>query len=169
LIICNHLATGEGLGFGAAIPCGDSRFDEHEELTMTDLPVPSPPSRGRTIAYWVTTVLIVFVMGAGGVGDLLRPPRVVEIMTHLGYPAYVCGILGVWKVLAVIALLAPRTPRLKEWAYAGTVFDFTGAAASHIAVGDSAGDIVSPIILTLIAAASWALRPASRRLAGPLL
>jgi uncharacterized membrane protein YphA (DoxX/SURF4 family) len=136
---------------------------------MTDLPVPPAPSRGRTIAYWVTTVLIVFVLGAGGVGDLLRPPQVVELITHLGYPAYVCVILGVWKVLAVIALLAPRTPRLKEWAYAGIVFDFTGAAASHIAVGDSAGDIASPVILTLIAAASWALRPSSRHLAGPLL
>jgi uncharacterized membrane protein YphA (DoxX/SURF4 family) len=136
---------------------------------MTGLPVPPAPPRGRTIAYWVTTVLIVFVLGAGGVGDLLRPPQVVELITHLGYPAYVCVILGVWKVLAVIALLAPRTPRLKEWAYAGIVFDFTGAAASHIAVSDSAGDVVSPIILTLIAAASWALRPASRRLAGPLL
>jgi uncharacterized membrane protein YphA (DoxX/SURF4 family) len=136
---------------------------------MTSLPVPPAPSRGRTIAYWVTTVLIVFVLGAGGVGDLLRPPQVVEIMAHLGYPAYVCVILGVWKVLGVIALLAPRTPRLKEWAYAGTVFDFTGAAASHIAVSDSAGDIATPVILTLIAAASWALRPPSRRLAGPLL
>lgn len=73
------------------------------------------------------------------------------------------------EVLAVIALLAPRTPRLKEWAYAGAVFDFTGAAASHIAVGDSAGDIATPLILTLVAIASWALRPPSRRLAGPLL
>jgi uncharacterized membrane protein YphA (DoxX/SURF4 family) len=144
-------------------------FTNHEDLAMTSLPVASAPSRGRTIAYWVTTVLVVAVLGSGGVGDFLRPPQVVEIMTHLGYPAYVCVILGVWKVLAVIALLAPRTPRLKEWAYAGTVFDFTGAAASHIAVGDSAGDIATPLILTLVAIASWALRPPSRRLAGPLL
>jgi hypothetical protein len=136
---------------------------------MTSLPVVSAPSRVRTIAYWVTTVIIVFVLGSGGVADLLRPPRVVELMAHLGYPAYVCVILGVWKVLGVVALLAPRTPRLKEWAYAGTVFDFTGAAASHIAVGDSVGDIATPFVLTLLAIASWALRSASRRLAGPLL
>jgi hypothetical protein len=109
------------------------------------------------------------VLGSGGVGDLLRPPQVVEIMTHLGYPAYVCVILGVWKVLGVVALLAPGTPRLKEWAYAGTLFDFTGAAASHIAVGDSVGDIATPLVLTFLAIASWALRPPSRRLAGPLL
>ena len=136
---------------------------------MTSLPLASEPSRGRTIAYWVTTVLVVAVLGSGGVGDLLRPPQVVEIMTHLGYSAYVCVILGVWKVLGVVALLAPRTARLKEWAYAGTLFDFTGAAASHIAVGDSAGDIVTPLVLTLLAIASWALRPASRCLSGPLI
>lgn len=44
---------------------------------MTSLPVASAPSRGRTIAYWVTTVIIVFVLGSGGVADLLRPPQVV--------------------------------------------------------------------------------------------
>jgi uncharacterized membrane protein YphA (DoxX/SURF4 family) len=144
-------------------------FTKHEDLPMTSLPLASAPSRGRTIAYWVTTVLVVAVLGSGGVGDLLRPPQVVEIMTHLGYPAYVCVILGVWKVLGVVALLAPGTPRLKEWAYAGTLFDFTGAAASHIAVRDSVSDIATPLVLTLLAIASWALRPASRRLAGPLL
>jgi hypothetical protein len=32
-----------------------------------------------------------------------------------------------------VALLAPRLPRLKEWAYAGAVFNYTGAAASHLA------------------------------------
>jgi len=144
-------------------------FTNHQELAMTSLPLASAPSRGRTIAYWVTTVLVVAVLGSGGVGDLLRPPQVVALMTHLGYSAYVCVILGVWKVLGVIALLAPRTPRLKEWAYAGTLFDFTGAAASHIAVGDSVGDIATPLVLTLLAIASWALRPASRRLAGPLI
>jgi hypothetical protein len=70
------------------------------------------------------------------------------------------------EVLGAGALLAPRTPRLKEWAYAGTVFDLTGAAATHFAVGDPAGKLVAPIVLTI---ASWALRPASRRFAGPAL
>jgi hypothetical protein len=54
-------------------------------------------------------------------------------------------------------------PRLKEWAYAGIVFNMTGAVASHLAVGDSAGNLVAPIIFTGLVAASWALRRAPRR------
>jgi hypothetical protein len=43
-------------------------------------------------------------------------------------------------------------------------FDLTGAAASHAAVGYAAGKIVAPLIISGIVAASWALRPESRRL-----
>jgi uncharacterized membrane protein YphA (DoxX/SURF4 family) len=127
------------------------------------------PSLGRTIAYWVTTVLIVFVLGLGGVVDLMQPEEAVKGVTELGYPVYLCTILGVWKVLGAIALLLPGTPRLKEWAYAGTFFDLTGAAASHFYSHDPAAKIAIPLVITLIAVASWALRPASRRLAGPLV
>jgi hypothetical protein len=40
------------------------------------------------------------------------------------------------KLLGVAALLAPGMPTLKEWAYAGFVFDMAGAMYSHISVGD---------------------------------
>jgi len=53
---------------------------------------------------------------------------------------------------------------LKEWAYAGMLFDLTGAAASHAATGDPAGKIATPLIILGIVAASWALRPESRKL-----
>lgn len=127
------------------------------------------PSWGRTIAYWLTTAIIIFVMGSGGVADTMRIPAVTEGMSHLGYPVYFCVILGIWKVLAAVAFVIPRTPRLKEWAYAGTFFDLTGAAASHFAVGDPPLKLVAPLIFVLITIASWALRPPSRRLAGPTL
>ena len=125
------------------------------------------PSWGRTIAYWLTTAVMIFVMGSGGVADTMRIPAVTEGMSHLGYSTYFCVILGVWKVLAAVAFVIPRTPRLKEWAYAGTFFDLTGAAASHFAVGDPPLKVVAPLIFVLITVASWALRPPSRRLAGP--
>jgi uncharacterized membrane protein YphA (DoxX/SURF4 family) len=127
------------------------------------------PSWGRTIAYWLTTAVMIFVMGSGGVADTMRIPAVTEGMSHLGYPVYFCVILGVWKVLAAVAFVIPRTPRLKEWAYAGTFFDLTGAAASHFALEDPLLKVATPLIFVLIAVASWALRPPSRRLAGPTL
>jgi uncharacterized membrane protein YphA (DoxX/SURF4 family) len=117
----------------------------------------------RLIAYWVTTVLTAFVFLSGGAFDLARPPAVMEGLTHLGYPAYFALILGVWKILGGIAILIPRFPMLKEWAYAGMLFDLTGASASHAGVGDSVGMIVTPLIILGIVMASWALRPASRK------
>ena len=48
-------------------------------------------------------------------------------MTHQGYPSYFPVLLGTWKVLGAVALLVPRRPLLKEWAYAGAFFTYTGA------------------------------------------
>lgn len=62
-------------------------------------------------------------------------------------------------------MLAPRFPRLKEWAYAGIVFDLTGAAVSHAASGDGAAKVITPLVMVAITIASWSLRPHSRKLA----
>ncbi len=123
--------------------------------------------RARTIGYWITTSLVALSLVAGGILDLSGAPDVAATMSHLGYPAYVAAILGAWKLLGAIAILAPGAGRVKEWAYAGIVFDLTGAIASHASVGDSVAQYAAPIVLLALAATSWALRPASRRLAGP--
>lgn len=116
------------------------------------------------IAYWVTTVILAGECLAGGVMGALRLPPFIGIIKHLGYPSYFMTILGIWYVLAGLALLAPRFARLKEWAYAGLLFNYTGAAASHLAVGDSATTLVAPLIFTGLVATSWFLRPPTRRL-----
>jgi hypothetical protein len=124
-------------------------------------------TKAKTITYWTTTVLIAFFVGSGGVAQLARVQATVDGFVHiLGYPAYFVTILGLWKVLGAIAILVPRFPRLKEWAYAGIFFDLTGAAASSAAVGGSGGvyafHILAPLVLAVVLAASWALRPESR-------
>lgn len=123
----------------------------------------------RKVAYWITTALTAFVYVSGGAVDIGRPEFAVQGIVHLGYPEYFMVILGVWKVLGGIVVLLPRLPRLKEWAYAGMVFNLTGAAASHAASGDATGEIATPLVILAIVATSWALRPTSRKLAGPLL
>ncbi len=118
----------------------------------------------RLAAYWITTALTAFVFLSGGATDLARPEFLMEGMTHLGYPTYVVIILGVWKILGGIVVLGPRLPRLKEWAYAGMIFDLTGAAASHAAVSDPVDKVVAPLVIAGIVMASWYLRPESRKL-----
>jgi uncharacterized membrane protein YphA (DoxX/SURF4 family) len=124
--------------------------------------------KAKNVAYWITTVLVAFFIGSGGVAQVARVPGTVNGFVHiLHYPAYFVTILGVWKVLGVIAILVPRFPRLKEWAYAGIFFDLTGAAASNASVGvygAYAFHILAPLIIAGIAVASWALRPPSRRI-----
>jgi len=119
-------------------------------------------SKPRVIGYWVTTGLLAAAFLAAGAAELASEPAAVAATLALGYPAYLLTLLGAWKVLSIPALLAPRLPRLKEWAYAGIFFDLTGAAASHAFSADSPGKIATPLVLLLIAAASWALRPQSR-------
>ena len=86
---------------------------------------------GKQIGYWFLTGLFCLAMGAAGVLNLIRFEGQQEAMRSLGYPVYLMTILGVAKVLGVIALWIPRTPLLKEWAYAGFTFDLLGASASH--------------------------------------
>jgi len=132
---------------------------------MTNLATSAFGSRYRIIAYWVTTALVVSELALGGVWDILRVPQVRGLIERLGYPRYFLVILGIWKLLGAVALVIPRFPRLKEWAYAGVLFDLTGAVASLLATGlMDAGTIAYPIAMTGIAVASWALRPPSRRL-----
>ena len=120
---------------------------------------------GKNIGYWITTALVALAFLSGGVMDASRNADVQAGMSHLGYPLYFALILGVWKFLGGVAILAPGFARLKEWAYAGIAFDLTGAAFSHASSGDGAAKIITPLVILAIAAASWALRPASRKLA----
>jgi uncharacterized membrane protein YphA (DoxX/SURF4 family) len=132
---------------------------------MTNLASSVLTSRRSIIAYWVTTALVVFELAMGGVWDVLRVPQVRGLVERLGYPPYFLVILGTWKLLGAVALVIPKFPRLKEWAYAGVLFDLTGAVGSLLASGlMDVGTMAYPILMTGVAVASWALRPSSRRL-----
>lgn len=114
----------------------------------------------RKLGYWIATLVVAFVMIAGGVADFLLIEPVKETMDHLGYPHYFARILGAWKVLGGITIVIPGFERLKQWAYAGIFFDLTGAFMSHLAVGDGVGDFAPPLVITFILLTSYALTDA---------
>ena len=117
------------------------------------------------LAYCVTTALFCAVLAFSGAAHFLHVDMMVESMTALGYPLYFMTVIGVFKLLGVGALLAPGRSLLKEWAYAGFAFNLIGATASHIFSGDPLSHSIRPFIVLGIGAASYLLRPASRRLA----
>jgi len=118
----------------------------------------------KLVAYWVCTAVIGLCIGAGGLAQALRVPQNVEGMTALGYPLHFIVLLGVWKVLGALVVLAPGLRLVKEWAYAGIFIDLSGAVVASAANAGGAFHVVAPTVLIGFLAASWALRPDSRRL-----
>ena len=147
-------------------------------LTPSESGSPSQAKGGfelkvNTMSYWATTSLIALETFLGGVVDLTRGRTgvvsglfVTQVVTSLGYPVYILAIIGIFKIPGAVTIVVPGFLRLKEWAYAGIVFELLGAVASHAARGNWR-DSIAPLSLLSVAIASWALRPASRTL-GPL-
>jgi hypothetical protein len=120
--------------------------------------------RWRLAGYWLATVVVAGELGLGGNWDIARLPFVTNLVTHLGYPSYFLVLLGTWKVLGAFALLIPHRPLLKEWAYAGAFFTYTGAIVSHLTTGYDLSEVGLLAVLTVLTVLSWALRPPSRRM-----
>lgn len=117
----------------------------------------------RCVSYWLATAAVAGELGLGGLWDIARLPTVAGLVMHLGYPSYFLVLLGTWKVLGAVALLIPGRPLLKEWAYAGAFFTYTGAMVSHLTTGYAVGELSLLVPLTILTVLSWALRPRSRR------
>jgi hypothetical protein len=84
----------------------------------------------KTVLYWVFTGLFAFVMLGSAIPDILIMPMAVEGFRSIGYPAQLVPFLGWAKLLGVIGILIPGYPRIKEWAYAGLIYDIAGAIYS---------------------------------------
>jgi uncharacterized membrane protein YphA (DoxX/SURF4 family) len=115
------------------------------------------------IIYWISTIWLALGMLSTGLVQLFKVKGEVDFIIDLGYPMYFLTILGVWKILGVVALLIPRTPLLKEWAYAGFFFMMSGAVFSHIASGEPMKEILPALLLLSLTVISWCFRPADRR------
>lgn len=122
-------------------------------------------TKSKRIGYWIATVWLALGMASTAAVQLAHAASETEMMKHLGFPAYLLTIIGLAKVLGVIAVLIPRTPILKEWAYAGFFFLMTGAVWAHLEKADTAKDLFGPLLLLVLSLSSWALRPASRKTA----
>lgn len=107
------------------------------------------------ILYWVFTGLFAFLMLGSAIPDIVSAPIAIEGFRKMNMPAYLLPFLGIAKTLGVIAILVPGFPRIKEWAYAGLVFDLIGATYSIIASGHPATDWAQMALPLVLAAASY--------------
>src|SRR5882724_12904241 len=121
-------------------------------------------TQARKLGYWISTALTAALFAIPGAALLAHVPHFVQDMAHLGYPNYFLWTLGVGKVLGAVTILIPGLPQLKEWAYAGMIFDTLSAAISRATVGDDAFKIVAPLAIAAVVIVSWGLRPKERTL-----
>ncbi|GAB3901704.1 DoxX family protein [Spirosoma agri] len=92
------------------------------------------------ITYWLLTGLFAFVMLGSAIPDIMVVPMAVQGFKEMGYPLYLIPFLGWAKLLGVLAILIPGFSRLKEWAYAGLLFDLLGATYSVASSGKAVSD-----------------------------
>ena len=106
------------------------------------------------ILYWIFTFLFSALMLFSAIPDIMSHPMAIQGMhKELGYPLYFIPFIGIAKALGVLAILLPVAHRLKEWAYAGLVFDLIGATFSIIAIGKP--DWVFMVLPLFLAACSY--------------
>lgn len=119
------------------------------------------------VAFWVSTGIVVTVLGSGGIAELLGRDSTVAGMVDLGYPTYFVTMLGVWKILGAVVIAVPGLRRMKEWACAGAFYNFSGAFASHLASDSDVEHLLWTGAFAVCVLVSWALRPGSRCLEPP--
>lgn len=110
--------------------------------------------KAKTI-FWITTIIIFLFEGV--MPALTSQSEMAkEGIRHLGYPQYFMNALVVFKILGVLALIIPQVShRIKEWAYAGFLFDFIFASISHFAVDGVGFEAFFPLIFIVILALSY--------------
>jgi len=107
------------------------------------------------ILYWVFTGMFAAFMLLSAIPDIFSVKEAIEQFSKMSMPVYLLPFLGIAKALGVIAILIPGYPRIKEWAYAGLVFDLLGATYSIAASGEPATNWGFMIVPVLLAASSY--------------
>lgn len=117
--------------------------------------------KSQKIGFWITTTIIALMYLITGIGNILPFTHIAQDMARLGYPGYFLKIIGTWKILAAIVMvIPPRFNRIKEWVYAGMIFDLTGAALSRYFMGDPLPMIIIPLGLSVLVTVNYVLRHA---------
>ncbi|MBB6003041.1 DoxX family protein [Arcicella rosea] len=107
------------------------------------------------ITFWISTSLIFLFMGVmpalTGHTEMAK-----EGTRHLGYPQYFGMALNIFKIIGSLALIIPQVPKvLKEWAYAGFVFDIIFATISLWAVDGFNAMLLVPVLVMAVLLVSY--------------
>lgn len=103
------------------------------------------------LIYRIITGLLSALVILGASQYFINHEMVSEMFTKLEFPTYLIYPMGIAKFLGLIAIWFNVSKTLKEWAYAGFVFNFLLGISAHINVNDGefAGALIA-LILVLV-------------------
>lgn len=107
------------------------------------------------ILYWIFTGLMAAAMLFSSFSNIMVDPMAVELFAKIGQPKFMVPFLGWAKILGVLTILLPVNWRIKEWAYAGLMFDVLGATYSFIAIGEPVQNWAPMFVFIMLIAASY--------------
>jgi len=121
-----------GAGEGAHGQGADSTGDGYRTDPFQEGKRPIMQRLGqRRIVYWTATSLFYFMFLFSAVWTLVDPAGAIIETKHLGYPGFTVYPLAIAKLLGVVAIATNKSKTLKEFAFAGFLYDLILAVMGH--------------------------------------
>ncbi|MCT4622425.1 MAG: DoxX family protein [Schleiferiaceae bacterium] len=108
--------------------------------------------RDRIIYFTVTGLFSVLIL-MGVSQYFFNYEMVAEMFTNIKFPTYLIYGMGVAKLLGVLAIWFSKSDLVKEWAYAGFVFNMILAISAHVNVGD--GEFLGSLLALILVITSY--------------
>lgn len=105
------------------------------------------------IIYRIVTGLFTALVLMGASQYFFNHAMVEEMFEAIEFPTYLIYPMGMSKLLGIIAIWFVKTKTIKEWAYAGFVFNFLLAISAHVNVGD--GEFMAAVIMLVLVVLSY--------------
>lgn len=105
------------------------------------------------LIYRITTGLLTLLMTFSATMYFIQYELVSESFTKLGFPLYIIYPLAIAKISGLVAIWTNKSKMLKEWAYAGFVFNLLLAVSAHININD--GEYMGALVGLIITGLSY--------------
>ncbi len=105
------------------------------------------------IIYRIITGLFSALVLMGASQYFFNHQVVKEMFESIHYPTYLIYPMGVAKFLGLVAIWSNKSKTIKEWAYAGYVFNFILAISAHLNVND--GEFMPATVALVFVVASY--------------
>lgn len=119
-----------------------------------------------TYTYWISTALLSVLYLTSAITYMTNGVWVRQILSELGYPAYLVPVMIAVKVLGVAAILSRFNVALSDLAYAGMFYHLMLSGLAHLGVRKPSGSLPAAVGLALLAA-SFLTQNADREVPSP--